>query len=438
MARTKNREANATITALSHEGRGIAHIDGKATFIRFALPQEEVQFTYTRRKGAFDEGVATAIANPAAERVTPPCPHFTVCGGCSLQHLAPAQQITLKQNTLRELLDHQAHTTPRQWLAPITASTLGYRHKARLSCKSVEKKGKVLVGFREINGRYVADIKQCPILHPSIGEKIEALSALLGSLSIKAAVPQIEVAVGQEQSAIILRHLSPLTAEDESCLIEFAKSHTISIHLQPSNAASIHPLYPSSPDPLFYDIGEQGLRLEFAPQHFTQVNVEINQHMLKQALALLELTPQDRVIDLFCGIGNFTLPLATQCAQVTGVEADHAALAQAEVNANNNNLNNVEFHYADLFKSDYNTAWSERHYDKVLLDPPRAGAKEILPQVVQWKPQRIVYVSCNPATLARDASYLTQHGYTLDQAGIMDMFPHTQHVESMALFIRQE
>ncbi|OGT46699.1 MAG: hypothetical protein A3E82_01270 [Gammaproteobacteria bacterium RIFCSPHIGHO2_12_FULL_38_11] len=440
------------ITQLSHEGRGIAHVNGKTTFVFGALPAETVQFKYTAIHRQFDEAVVVNVAeNPSPNRTTPPCAHFGVCGGCSLQHMTNDAQRRHKQKILLEHFQHQANCQPKEILPPLLGNALGYRRKARLSVRYVPKKNAVLVGFRERGTRYVALINQCEILHPVIGHKIKAFSELLMRLEKKSDIAQLEIAVGDTITAVIIRHMSELPNHDIQLLISFAKENHLHFYLQPKGPETIHALYPAVPEELFYEIAlndtqnperqrveagnQQSIRMSFKPDQFTQINQEINMQMIDRAMQLLELKSTDRVLDLFCGIGNFSLPIAKHCATVVGIEGAESAIIQAKKNALENNINNAEFYTQDLIQDLQNAPWRKSKYDKVLLDPARAGAKEILPYFTTWKPQRIVYVSCNPITLARDTADLIALGYTLEKAGVMDMFPHTEHVEAIALFV---
>lgn len=427
----------AMINSLSHELRGVTTIDGKTTFVFNALPGETVDFKYTNCHRQFDEGTALNISNPSPLRTPPQCQHYGVCGGCRLQHMTHEAQINQKERMFVELLQHQANTTPNTLLPAITSNPWGYRTKARLSVRHVPKKEKVLVGFREQNGRYVADILSCAILHPQVGEKINDMSVILNTLDIKDQIPQIEVAVGEDGAALIVRHLSPISENDQIKLINFAKQHHFSLYLQPKGPDTIQKIYPNNQqDLLHYDLPEFNLRLFFHPSEFTQINTAINRQMIEQAIKLLEPGKEEDVLDLFCGIGNFSLPLAQKCNSVTGVEGSDQAVQRAQQNAKFNHLENCEFYSLDLTQDCTEESWAKRKYHKILLDPARAGAKEILAYIPLWTPERIVYVSCNPMTLARDTKILLDLGYTLDKAGVMDMFPHTQHIEAMALFVR--
>ncbi|MDF3054426.1 MAG: rRNA methyltransferase [Gammaproteobacteria bacterium] len=435
----------ANVTALSHEGRGIAHIDSKAVFIRNALPNESVTFTYLKKHRQYAEGIMTEVLTPSENRVIPKCKHFGICGGCNLQHLAHEAQIAHKQQVLLEQLKHIAKVIPEHILPPLTAATWGYRHKARLGAKYVQVKEKMFVGFREVDGRFLAEIDHCPVLHPAVGEKINALKMLIQSLSIYQHVPQVEVAVGEHglnttdsHVAMILRHLAPLTDQDTATLCEFAKTENIKLYLQPSNADSIHRIWPQDGDDfLHYYLPDHQIDMRFEASDFTQINPFINRQMINLALDLLALEPADRVLDLFCGLGNFTLPIARKCEAVIGVEGAPDLVKRAQANAIHNHIANATFYAADLTKDLTQHEWAKNIFDKVLLDPPRTGALETIAHLSALKAKRIVYVSCNPATLARDASVLCQKGYILSSAGIMDMFPHTGHVESIAVFVRR-
>lgn len=428
-----------TIESLSHEGRGIAHEDGKTIFVDNALPGETVKFNYLRRHKRYDEGVATDIANPSNLRNTPPCPHYGVCGGCNLQHLQETAQVAHKQKVLLEQLQHFGETTPPTLLAPLTGPNFGYRRKARLGVKYVNKKETLMIGFREKNGRYLADLHQCEVLIPEVGHRITALKTLITQLEAYLHIPQIEVATGDNAVALIIRHLQPLSTQDLNLLTDFAKTHDLRIYLQPQGYDSIHLLWPKEAEDLYYDLPEHQVRIYFQPHDFTQVNAELNRKMVKQTLQLLDINKNDRVLDLFCGLGNFTLPLAKLASYVVGVEGDQGLVNRAIYNAQHSNITNVAFYAADL-NAELNAApWSKEPFNKLLLDPPRTGALAIVEHPTLFKSvEKVVYVSCNPATLARDTKVLIQQqGFKLQSAGIMNMFPHTAHVESVAMFVRE-
>ena len=423
-----------TIESLAHDGRGVAHLDGKAVFIDGALPGEVVSFEYTTSRRKFDEGRVTAVQTASADRVEPRCAHFGVCGGCSLQHLDPAAQIQAKQQTLLDNLRHIGKVAPESVLPPMTGPVWGYRTKARLGVKDVVKKGRVLVGFREKRSPYVADLSRCEVLHPAVGEGLGDLSGLVEQLEARARIPQIEVAVAGETSALVFRHLDPLTPHDRDVLRQYAIDQDVHVYLQPGGPDTVQVLWPEK-SVLSYTLGSESVVIEFQPTDFTQVNTAINEQMVARVLEMMSLGETDTLLDLFCGLGNFTLPLARHAGKVTGVEGDAGLVSRARDNAALNGLDNTAFHVANLAETNTDAAWAGSGYNKVLLDPPRSGAAEVMPLLGNIHPQRIVYVSCHPGSLARDAGTLVNElGYRLRSAGVMDMFPHTAHVESIALF----
>lgn len=430
----------ARVHGLSHDGRGIATIDSKTTFLAGALPEETVTYRIHQKRTTYMEGEADEILTPSPERTVPPCQHFGVCGGCSLQHMSIEMQTALKQKTLLEQLTHFGKVTPGIILPPLAASGTGYRRKARLGVKFVIKKNKLLVGFREKSSRYLADLASCKTLHPLVGENLETLAALIRSLESYQEIPQIEVAIGDATVALVFRHLKPLCDDDLQKLAAFGAQSGFHIYLQPNPPAPVTKLYPADGvERLTYSLPEQQLEFAFHPMDFTQINLDINRMMVSQALALLELTPEDSVLDLFCGIGNFTLPIARYARNVTGIEGAEEMTRRAAENASRNGIENTRFFAANLMAPAEGAPWLASEYNKVLLDPPRAGAIEILPYIAKLGPKRIVYVSCNPATLARDAGELVhKYGYQLHKVGIMNMFPHTSHIEAMAVFEKEE
>ena len=429
-------EIEVEIEGLTHEGRGLAHFDGKAIFVDYALPGERVRMRYTRVQRRFDEGVAVDVLRASPDRVVPRCPHFGVCGGCSLQHQDPAAQIRMKQETLADVFTRIGKVSPAAWLPPLIAGHWGYRRKARLGARHVIKKGRTLVGFRERGTPYLADLNRCEVLHPSVGEHLQVLQAAVGSLSIRDQVPQIEMAVGEAPCVLIFRVMAAPSAADLGVLQGLGEDYGYHIYLQEGGVESIRPL-PGQGVELHYDLPRYGLRMAFEPTDFTQVNLELNRLMLDQALDLLDPQPDERVLDLFCGLGNFSLPLARRAAEVLGIEADAGLISRAAANAQRNGITNARFATADLYGDLAGQPWLRDQYHKALLDPPRSGALEVLDWLPRLGIQRICYVSCYPSTLARDADRLVNAlGYRMVSAGVMDMFPHTAHVESMALFER--
>lgn len=427
------------VEKLSHDGRGIARVEGKTCFVDGALPGESVEAVYTGRHRRFDELRTVALHSAAAERVEEPCAHAGICGGCSLQHMAPSAQIAFKQGTLKEHFAHFGGVAPEHWEPPMTAAELGYRRKARLGVRYVTKREQVLVGFREKRNSFITAIDSCAVLDPRVGLLIPALQTLIHTLSVYRELAQIEVACGDDEVALVFRHLVPLAESDITALVDFGQTHNVQIYLQPKGPDTVHKLWPETgEDRLSYALEAFGVRLYFHPMDFTQVNAPINQKMVDQALGWLDPQPQERVLDLFCGLGNFTLPLATRAGHVVGVEGDERMVVRGRENAERNGLTNVEFHAADLQADFTQAAWAHEGFDKILIDPPRSGALEVVQYLPAFGAKRIVYVSCNPATLARDAGELAAHGYRLIRAGVMDMFPHTAHVESMALFERTD
>jgi|SRR5882724_743714 len=426
----------ADITDLSHDGRGVAHVNGKAVFVVGALGGERVRLRFIGKHRHYDEATVAEILKASPERVTPRCPHFGICGGCALQHLDPAAQIAAKQHVLLENLERLGKVQPQSVLAPLTDTPWGYRRKARLSVKFVEKKGRVLVGFRESNGRYVADIQRCDVLHPAVGERIEAITALIELLDGKRDIPQIEVAAGDDLVALIFRHLQPLSRRDCDALVDFGKTQSMGIYLQPGGIDSVAALWPLDAR-LSFHLPKYGIELEFQPLDFIQVNAGMNRRMIDHALTLLDPQSGDHVLDLFCGLGNFTLPLARRAARVTGVEGEAGLVRRAGENASRNGIDNADFFSADLAADQRAAPWAKADYNLLLLDPPRNGAAAVLEYLPKRGVRRVVYVACHPGALARDAGTLVnQHGFVLKSAGVMDMFPHTAHVESIALFER--
>lgn len=427
-----------TVDSLAHDGRGVAHVEGKAVFVAGALPGERVLLGRRRRHRSFDEAELGSIETPSPQRVAPKCAHFGVCGGCSLQHLDAAAQLAFKQQHLLEQLERIGGVQPQRVLPPLASDPWNYRRRARLGAKYVPKKGKVLVGFRERAAPFIAQLQRCEILAAPVDGLIEPLSALLTGLTIRAQTPQIEVAVADNATALVFRVLAQPSAEDRAALAQFGAQHGIRIYLQPGGLDTIAPLEEGEPaEPLFYRLPEFDVTLEFGPSDFIQVNGPLNRRLVCQAVELLACEPSERVLDLFCGLGNFTLALARRCGEVLGVEGDAGLTARAAANARRNGIANAQFRSADLFVADESRPWMQQKFGRVLLDPPRAGAREVLPSVARCGAERVVYISCHPGSLARDAGILVHDlGFRLEAAGAMDMFPHTAHVESMAVFVR--
>jgi 23S rRNA (uracil1939-C5)-methyltransferase len=422
------------VERLSHDGRGIALNNGKTVFVTGGLPQEKVIAKYTDIHSKYDEVDVVEVIEASPQRVSPPCPHFLLCGGCNLQHLNHDAQLQLKQNTLLEQFQHLGKTTPETILPPLKGLQIGYRCKARLGVKFVPKKGGVLVGFRERRTNFLAELNTCVVLHSSVGENITALRNLLSTFEGAATIAQIEVAVSETHTALIFRNLQPLVESDQQKLKDFAKETGLHIYLQPNKITSITPFYPIPAETLYYS-PENDIKINFQPSDFTQVNPHMNRQMVQQAIALLNPTQEDHILELFCGLGNFTVPFAKRAGSITAIEGEKTLIQRAEENAQRLGVQNIEYHVANLQQDNLKDSWLHKNYNKIFLDPPRSGAIEILRQLPLHNVKQIVYVSCNPATLARDTEILVhQQGFKLKKAGIMDMFPHTAHVESIALF----
>jgi 23S rRNA (uracil1939-C5)-methyltransferase len=437
MARKKRRgPETAVIGGVTHDGRGIADTDGKKVFIAGALEGETV--TYQRRKFRrnFDEAELLEVHESSSDRIEAKCEAFGRCGGCSLQHITPEHQRAIKAQTLRDNLERIGRVTPETWLEPMTGPVWNYRRRARLAVKDVYGKGRTLVGFRERHAPYITDMQRCEVLAQPVDGMIADLSEMIGSLSIKARLPQIEVAVAENAIALVFRVLDPPTEADNGLLRQFGETHDLRIYLQTGGLDTVALFYPDAvDDPLYYTLPEFDIRVDFEPIDFVQVNSDINRRMVHFATEQLGVGPGDRVLDLFCGIGNFSLALARQAGTVLGVEGEASLTQRAAMNADSNGLDNVSFRVADLSKIDGTENWVKEGWDRMLLDPARSGAAEVVTRMHLFGPERIVYVSCHPGTLARDAETLVhEQGYQLESAGIIDMFPHTAHVESIAVF----
>lgn len=423
------------VVALTHEGDGIVR-EGKAVFVAGALPGEIIRYRRSVRHRQYDEGLLLEVLQSSTARVTPACAHFGVCGGCALQHLAPAAQLAAKENELRAALERVAQVTPRSWLPALAGPVWAYRRRARLSAKFVAKKGRVLVGFRERFKSYVSAIAGCEVLAPAAAALLEPLSTVLTQLSIRERVPQVEVSVADNAVALVLRVLAEPDSSDLERLRRFEARHAVRLYLQMGGLDSVRRLTAvPGEEMLRYALPAFALELEFGPTDFIQVNRHINEALVARALELLELDADSRVLDLYCGIGNFTLPLARRARAAVGVEADARLIATARHNAERHALGNAEFHCLDLAQPAAAQAGCMREaYSHVLIDPPRAGARAMLPTVARLKPQRLLYISCHPGSLARDVGMLVHdYGFILQAAGVLDMFPQTMHVESLAL-----
>lgn len=440
------------IESLDMEGRGVGHLQnedgtpGKVIFVEGALPGERVSFQSFRKKPKWEAATLTELHRESALRVTPKCTYFGICGGCAMQHLEPSAQVAIKQRVLEDNLWHLGKVRAERMMRPIYGPTWGYRYRARLSVRNVPKKGGVLVGFHERKSSYIADMKTCEILPPHVSAMLVPLRQLVASLSIFDQMPQIELAVGEDVTALVLRIMAPLTVEDEGRLRSFADEYRVQWWLQPKGPDTVYPFYPTDVQ-LHYLLPEFGVRMPFKPTDFTQVNHHINRVLVAKALRLLDVQPGERVADLFCGLGNFTLPIATQAREVVGIEGSTALTERSLENARANNLaEKTTFYCRNLFEATTEDFVALEKFDRMLIDPPREGALAVCQAIVglgeahrDMQPRRIVYVSCNPSTLARDAGYLVhQGGYILKQAGVVNMFPHTAHVESIAVFERPE
>lgn len=428
------------VETLSHDGRGIARQDGKTQFVDGALPGETVMAKVVGSRSKFDELRTLEVLEASPARVVPPCEYADLCGGCSLQHMGPDAQIQFKEDTLREHFAHFGGIEPEEWVPPMRSpDSLGYRRKARLGVRHVQARDSVLVGFREKRNSFLTDIDRCAVLDPRIGERITPLRDMLYKLDAYNRIAQVEVACGDDAAVMVFRNMDELSDSDRAALVAFGQAHDLHIYLQPKGPDTVHRIWPEGGEErLGYRLEEFDLTMKFHPMDFTQVNAGINGTMVHRAVEWLDIQPEERVLDLFCGLGNFTLPLARKAGQVVGVEGDDAMVVRGRENAELNGLSNVTFHGADLQADFTSQSWAGEGFDKILIDPPRSGAQEVCEYLTAFGAKRIVYVSCNPATLARDAGVMVRNGYRLVRAGVMDMFPHTTHVESIALFERDD
>ena len=441
------------VEKLSHEGRGIAHYcaeqdhpkekQGKKVFIRYALPGETVKVQITRQVSKLEEAdKIKLISEPSQDRIEPICPHFTQCGGCNMQHIHEDMQIRLKQDVLKSHFSHFAGLEPQEWLAPIRSMRTDYRHKARIGVRYLPKNNKLLMGFRAANSNQLIDINTCKILDQQLDEALPEIRVLLESLTGKATIGHIELAKGDDEISLLIRHTEKLKEHDVNLLREYALQKKWQLYLQPAGVDSVHRVdNAQAPMQLHYKLSEFDVEFAFHPTDFTQVNPTVNVQMMKMACELLDLKQGESVLDLFCGLGNFSLPLARiigMQGKVVAVEGSAEMVKRGTENALKNGIANVKFYSQDLTQDFSQHSWAKQGFDALLIDPPRSGAEEVMQYIPKFGAQRIVYVSCNPATLARDAGILTQYGYQLKKAGVMDMFTHTGHVESIALFEKKQ
>lgn len=436
-SKQKIKQYEIDIVKQSNNGDGIGYLDDKIIFVGGAMLGETVIAQRRENHTKYEKAYAVEILKPSERRITPKCMVFSQCGGCALQYMSISDQVSIKQNWLQEVFVQVANIKPKSWLPALTDEPWAYRHKARLGVRFVAKKDKVLIGFRERGGQFITDMSRCEVLHSAVGQTLPELQDCIARLSIKSAIPQIEVAITDEITVLILRHLEPLLELDLELLKTVGKQYNFCWYLQSGGLDSIVPL--DQPSELYYNHKDHGIRIYFLPQHFTQINFTINEKMINLAINLLDLQPSDIVLDLFCGLGNFTLPFARYAKKVVGVEGDKALIEFAKQNAFKNGIKNVEFYQADLFQEILGFSWCRNQiYNKALIDPARSGALAVIEYLPKLGVQTLVYISCNPDTLARDTKRLLTLGYQLEQAGIMDMFPHTKHIESIVLFIKND
>jgi 23S rRNA (uracil1939-C5)-methyltransferase len=429
--------AVTTVEALDASGCGVVHVDGRRMLVDGTLVGERVVLRPRRARRQRHRADLVEVLDASRSRIEPACAHFGVCGGCGLQHMPAQAQLEHKQELLLGALDEHGRVRPDALLEPLTGPSTGYRRRARLGVKHVPGKGGVLVGFRERASPKVAELVTCAILEPRIGGALADLRRVLDALKIRHRVPQLEVALGDAGVGVVLRHLEPLSEHDRALLVDFARERGWQLYVQAGGPQSITPLWPGKPAPLRYALPDFDLELAFLPTDFVQVNASVNRKLVRAAVHHLDVQAHSRVLDLFCGIGNFTLAAARHAASVTGVEGDAALVSRARANAERNSIDNADFIVADLSRIDAGSGWWHGRWDRMLLDPPRTGAGAVLSALDRNLPERIVYVSCNPETLARDAGALVHgKGYRLSHAGVVDMFPHTAHSEAMAVFDR--
>jgi 23S rRNA (uracil1939-C5)-methyltransferase len=425
--------ATVTIVDLTHDGVGVADLDGRKVFVPDALPGERVEVALRKRRRKMQEAVLKRVLEPAPERVAPACEYFGRCGGCALQHLEHSAQVSFKQRVVAETLKRIGRVEPAEWLPAVVSAPWAYRRRARLGVKHVTGKGRVLVGFRERAGPYITDMHRCPVLMPPVDGLLGELARLIEKSSLKERLPQIEAAVADDATALVFRVLDDPSAADTEAFRAFGEQHDIDMYWQRGGPGTVVPI--GRARPLTFTLAEFGLTFEFAPTDFVQVNPAINAELVSTAVRLAAVAPTDRVLDLYCGLGNFSLPLAQRAEALLGVEGEAGLVARAARNAAKNGIANARFVTADLMASDW--PFYRERWDVVVLDPPRTGAEAPVAELGASGARRIVYVSCHPATLARDAQVLVErHGFTLRAARVFDMFPHTHHIEALALFTR--
>ena len=429
----------ARVEDLTHDGSGVVKVEEKVYFVDGALPGELVEFQPEKKRKGKHTGKLLKVLTSSEDRVEPECEYFGVCGGCVMQHLSENAQLHYKEKILFDNLSRLGKVEPVNRMPMITGSTKHYRRKARLGVKFVPKKGGILVGFRERKSSFITSLDKCLTLDRGVSDLLPDLHHLISGMSNNNRIPQIEIASGDEDLSMIIRHMEPLNENDESLLTNFSRVNNINVYSQSAGLNSIKPIFPLSPEPLSYSLPDFDLTLNFSPYDFIQVNSDLNNKMVAKAVELLELKGSDRVLDLFCGLGNFTLAIAKSAGNVLGVEGDQNLVRQGAENAVQNNIPNAQFDKYDLYGEGIASQQFGQDINKILLDPPRSGALQVVTQLIpKLRPEKIVYVSCNPATLARDADELVNNnGYLLTHAGAIDMFPHTAHVESIAVFERK-
>ncbi|MGI0115931.1 23S rRNA (uracil(1939)-C(5))-methyltransferase RlmD [Zooshikella sp. RANM57] len=424
------------VEKLSHDGRGIAYWQKKPVFIHGALPNEWVEVDFTSNRTRFLEGNVKSVLEPSPSRISPECKHFTACGGCSWQFVAAKQQLEWKQQAVVEQIQRMAKTEPETLLPAICSQPWGYRHRARLACHVV--KGQLQLGFRSLQSEKIVEVTHCLTLTPQLQQLLESLRTLVSGLNGKRCIGHIDIAQGDTVVGIALRLVKTLPDTDIQRLEQWSIYHNVSIWLNAGPESEPIPLLPEQPEALFYSLCRGRIQLSFLPTDFIQANQSVNEAMVNQAIDWLQPKSGEALLDLFCGIGNFTLPLAQYTGvDITGIEVSASALKRCQMNAQSNGIANIKTYQADLSApQSLSSCLKGKSFAGILLDPPRAGALAVVSQIAELKSQRVVYISCNPATLARDTAELVKHGYKLKQLGVLDMFPHTAHIESMALFTR--